>query len=125
MAIQTEVKRDKFGRYLPGQSGNTDGKPKGRTSEIKEIFQIHSIDAALRVCELMMSKNEKIAMQACQEILNRALGKPVQAQQIEMTGNMDMRAQIRQVLLEKMSNDKPKNLHENISNEENNVAENE
>ena len=112
---QTEIKRDEHGRFLPGQSGNTDGKPKGARSELKEIFQIHSIDAALRICDLVYCKNEKIALMASQEILNRAIGKPVQAQQIEISGDMDMRAQVRQVLLEQMKADK--NMTENASNE--------
>lgn len=65
-------------RFKKGQSGNPHGVPKA-TLELKKLAQQHAPEAFLKICELMKSKDERIALAACQEVLNRAYGKPAQA----------------------------------------------
>ena len=50
--------RDKNGRYLPGESGNPHGRPKGSKHELSEAFlndltshwRVHGLDAIERAC---------------------------------------------------------------------------
>lgn len=63
--------------FKPGQSGN----PGGRSPIIKEIrtlAQSNGKEAFQRVLDLMMSDDERVALTAAQEVLNRAYGKPTQ-----------------------------------------------
>ena len=70
--------------------------------EVKEILKAASVEAARRLVELIASKNEKIAFQAAQEILNRTEGKPRESVSMDLSAGVDMRAQIRSVLLERL-----------------------
>ena len=88
--------------FVKGQSGNPSGRPKGNP-EVKSIFQSHSVDAAQKMLELMNSKDEKISFAAAREILYYTQGKPVQPQAVQMSGGLDMRAQIRAVILERLN----------------------
>ncbi|MBR0033429.1 MAG: hypothetical protein IJP60_00215 [Bacilli bacterium] len=74
--------------FLPGQSGNPTGRPRA-DPEVKEILKAAAPDAARKLVELLNSKNEKIAFQAAQEILNRTQGKPETMQKIEFSNNDD------------------------------------
>ena len=67
------------------------------------ILQAAEEDAANKLVSLLKSKNEKIALMAAQVILDRTMGKPMQAQnvQLDVAGLLDVRAQIRTVLMEK------------------------
>ena len=76
------------GQFQPGQSGNPSGRPRA-DPEVKEILKAAAPDAARKLVELMNSKNEKIAFQAAQEILNRTQGKPETMQKIEFSNNDD------------------------------------
>lgn len=67
--------------FQKGQSGNPSGRPK-RSAIVKELAQDAAPDAFKRVIELSQSDDERVAFVACQEILNRAYGKPTQAVEV-------------------------------------------
>ncbi|WJR78772.1 hypothetical protein [Bradyrhizobium sp. NP1] len=76
------AERDTGGRWLPGFTPNPSGRPK-IVEEIKSLARQHAPEAFKRVCELVGSEDERTALAAAQEILNRAYGRPTQA--IEQT----------------------------------------
>ena len=94
--------RSKNGQFLPGNNANPGGRPKGNP-EVKEILKAASVDAAKRLVELSMSDNEKIALPATIEILNRTEGKPRECVSMNVNGGLDVRAQIRSVLMERLN----------------------
>lgn len=95
--------RIKTGQFAKGQSGNPSGRPK-ENPEVKEILKAASVDAATRLTRLIFSDNEKVAFSAAQEILNRTEGKPRESVSMNVNGNLDVRAQIRSVLMERLNN---------------------
>jgi hypothetical protein len=60
--------------FKPGQSGNPSGRPK-KDKQVEGILKAASADAARRLVELKDSPNEKIALAAAREILDRVYGK--------------------------------------------------
>jgi hypothetical protein len=80
--------RDANGRFLPGFTANPIGRPRV-VDEIKQLARQHAPAAFQRICELVESKDERIALAASQAILDRAYGRPVQAVQSEVT-KLDM-----------------------------------
>lgn len=72
------VERDARGRLQPGFTLNPGGRPK-IVEEIRQLARQHAPDAFKRVCELVGSDDERTALAAAQEILNRAYGRPMQA----------------------------------------------
>ena len=97
---QKVIERDgQLGHQFPkGVSGNPSGRPKGNP-KVKELLKANSEEAAKVLIGLLNSEVEKIRFMAAQEILNRTEGKPMQAVNMEVSGSMDMGAQIRQILL--------------------------
>ena len=63
--------------WKPGQSGNPGGRPKV-VAEIRELARQHGYDAIRRLVDLMGSKNENVAVRACEALLDRAYGRPLQ-----------------------------------------------
>lgn len=63
--------------FVKGQSGNPGGRKKGG-SEIVELARKHAPEAITRLAALMADENGKVAVAACNSILDRAYGKPVQ-----------------------------------------------
>lgn len=61
--------------FKKGQSGNPKGRPKA-DPEVKEILKAASPAAAKKLVSLARSKNQKISLMACTEILDRTMGKP-------------------------------------------------
>ena len=76
------AERETNGRFLPGFTPNPSGRPK-IVDEIKQLARERAPDAFKRVCGLMGSADERIALAASQEVLNRAYGRPMQG--IEQT----------------------------------------
>lgn len=98
-----KIRDGKLGKpFTKGISGNPTGRPKGNPA-VKELLKAHSVEAAERLVMLLKSENDKIVFQAAQEILNRTEGKPMQAVSMEVSGEMDIRSQVRAVLLERLN----------------------
>lgn len=64
--------------FKPGQSGNPGGRPKD-VHGITALAREHCPAALMRLVQLMDSKNESVARAACAEVLDRGIGRPVQA----------------------------------------------
>src|SRR5688572_7442090 len=77
------TKKDHTGLFKKGKSGNPGGRPK-KDPELKEIFNAASPKAAYTLVMLMDHEDPKIALAAADKVLDRSLGKPVQA--MEHTG---------------------------------------
>jgi hypothetical protein len=76
MADRAFPKRRPNGTVLPGTALNPSGRPR-IVQEIQELARSAAPAAFARVVALVNSDDERIALAASQEILNRAYGKPV------------------------------------------------
>ncbi len=96
------AQRDKAGRFLPGHKILSDGRPK-IPDNIKEALRAASPEAVQVLIELLHDKKSLIRLEAAKTILDRAYGKPTQAQDIsvDMAGSVDLTTQIRRVLVER------------------------
>ena len=63
--------------WVKGQSGNPGGLPHW-VKEVREFCGMHSLEAAKRVLRLSKSKDDRIALAACEAILDRAGARPIQ-----------------------------------------------
>jgi len=81
-AEKEKAGRDAKGQFIKGVSGNEGGRPRV-VKTIRELAQQHGPEAFERIVDLSRSKDERISLVACQEILNRAYGKPEQAHKLE------------------------------------------
>ena len=89
--------------WKKGESPNPGGQP-ALPSEVKKILREATPQAAQKVVELMSCGIPKVELAAAQEILNRALGKPKENISIvDLMDGGDMRVQIRQIMLQRMS----------------------
>lgn len=61
--------------FEKGKSGNPGGRSK-RLEEIRSLAKQHSRRAFNRILELIESDDERVAMAAAKEVLDRAYGKP-------------------------------------------------
>ena len=93
--------RDKSGRWVKGHSGNISGYPK-ENPDVKALLKAHTLDAAQKVIDLLDCGIEKIELQAAQEILNRVEGKPRDNVQMNVSGSLDVRSQVREIMMERM-----------------------
>lgn len=69
-------------RFQPGQSGNPNGRPK-IPNEVKEALKALTMPAVQKLAELLRSDDDRVAMTAVKEVLDRNLGKPVQPVEID------------------------------------------
>ena len=97
------VIRDDRGRFLPGT--HTTGRVKSNPV-VTKILKAATPEAARKLVALLNSDNEKIVFQVAQEILNRTEGKPRESMDIDVSGGIDIRAQIRDLLVEKVNSRK-------------------
>lgn len=74
--------RPASGRFQKGRSGNPHGRPKVE-GEVRTLAQKHGRAALERLVELMNSENERVAVVACQTILDRAYGKAPQSLHVD------------------------------------------
>jgi hypothetical protein len=65
-------------RWKKGQSGNPGGRPR-KLRDVTELALEASPKAINRLIKLVDSKDERVALAAAQAVLDRAIGKPVQA----------------------------------------------
>jgi hypothetical protein len=73
--------------FEKGKSGNPGGRPKVAL-EIRELAQENSPRALRKLAALIDSEDERVAMSAAEAILDRAIGKPIQATaQVDSEGN--------------------------------------
>ena len=95
--------RANTGRFVAGQSGNPHGRPK-IPLEVKEAIRVACPEAVRVLIELLGSKKEAYRLEAAKTLLDRGYGKPVQMQDValDVSGGLDVRGQIRDVLLERM-----------------------
>jgi hypothetical protein len=73
--------------FQRGQSGNPGGRPKV-LDDIKTLARTNGEAAFRKVLALLDSEDERVALAAAQEVLNRAYGKPQQF--IETTTKRDL-----------------------------------
>jgi hypothetical protein len=69
--------------FKRGQSGNPGGRPKV-LEEIKTLARANGEAAFRKILALMDSEDERVALAAAQEVLNRAYGKPQQHVEVEI-----------------------------------------
>lgn len=62
--------------FKPGQSGNPSGNKGAQYAQVVALARDASFAATQRLIELMRSDDERVAMVACNAILDRAWGKP-------------------------------------------------
>lgn len=76
----------------PGGARKGAGRPKGakdkNIQELRLLALDHSPRAFARIVELVESDDERVALAAAQEVLNRAYGKPRQEVGIEVHSNL-------------------------------------
>lgn len=76
MGSKPESKRDEKGRLLPGSNNNPKGRPRALSEDVKKALDVLSMEAVAVIQRTLRSDDEKLALAAAQEILNRSLGKP-------------------------------------------------
>jgi hypothetical protein len=80
-----EIRRAEAGRFAPGVSGNPGGRSRVEV-EVRDLAQSHGASAIKRLHELMKSKNERVAVAACEALLNRGFGTPRQS--VDLTADV-------------------------------------
>lgn len=72
--------------WKPGQSGNPSGRPK-RVRQLTDIADAAAQAAMRKVVKLMDSDDDRVALAAAREVLDRVAGKPRQA--VDVTQGRD------------------------------------
>ncbi len=72
--------------FKKGQSGNASGRPK-ESGLLRGLARKHGSEAIEKLVELMRGDDQRLALQACQSLLDRGYGKA--AQSIEHSGQID------------------------------------
>jgi hypothetical protein len=78
--------------WRPGQSGNPGGRPRV-AGEVRELARQHGYEAIRRLVAHMHSKNEGVAVRACEALLDRGYGRTVQGVELS-AGAMSARFRV-------------------------------
>ena len=70
--------------FVKGQSGNPGGRPK-ECAEVKDLAREYGPEAVERPAVLMRGDDPRVAVSACQALLDRGYGKPTQTTDIKAT----------------------------------------
>lgn len=92
--------------WKKGQSANPGGRPKV-VAEIRELARQHGYDAIRRLVDLMGSKNENVAVRACEALLDRAYGRTVQGVELNSADATPVRYRVEFVPVPKRENTAP------------------
>jgi hypothetical protein len=71
------------GQLLPGFSGNPSGRPPV-VREVQKLARQHTAAAIARLVELVASADGRIALDATEQLFDRAWGKPLSTQQTDV-----------------------------------------
>ena len=103
MSAESSAKAERGRPFKPGQSGNPGGRPK-IPEDVKMAFRAACPEAVEILIGIMRNPKEKTPyrLDAIKTILDRAYGRPVQAQDIsfDVDSTADVMAQIRRVAME-------------------------
>ncbi|MBQ3448260.1 MAG: hypothetical protein IJG37_11525 [Synergistaceae bacterium] len=95
--------RDSKGRFMPGNPSKG-SRPKKIPDELREAFRELVPRSVEVIGEILNNRKTKsnVRLEAVKVVLDRVYGKPAQAQDItlDVSGSLDMTAQIRPVLLQ-------------------------
>jgi hypothetical protein len=82
--METDIKRDSSGKFIKGYSGNLSGRTKSDHS-IRDLARTYSTAAIKTLAEIASNPNssDNSRVAACNAILDRGFGKPMQHQQNE------------------------------------------
>ena len=89
------------GCFKKGVSGNPGGRPK-EAPEVKELARQHSEEAIERLVLWMRSKEAKASVAACNAILDRAWGKPLQGSEFTSVDGARVTPVINVIVREKL-----------------------
>ena len=78
--------RDANGRFVPGVSGNPQGRP-GLDPEVKSILTAAAPDAARKLVELINAEDPRVAGTAAGAVLDRLYGKPATSTDMKVTAS--------------------------------------
>ena len=95
--------RDAQGRFVAGHH-STGSRPKKIPEELRDAFRELVPRSVEVIAEILNNRKTRanVRLEAVKVVLDRVYGKPAQAQDItlDVSGSMDITAQIRRVLLE-------------------------
>ena len=87
--------------WVAGHSGNPGGRPK-MDPEFKWILKTACPKAAMKLVELLDSKNPRIVISAAEAIINRIYGKPRESVDMKLNQEDDTQLQVRSVILQEL-----------------------
>jgi hypothetical protein len=92
-----------IGGYLPGQSGNPNGRPKSQ-SRVQLWFLKHALEAGGIIVDIARNgqgtKAEALKLQACREILDRGIGKA--SQSVDLAVDLSVNKRLDEMTVEEL-----------------------